>query len=49
LRRPLGALRGGLPRTQVNGAVNREIPRLLHNSILPHSRRDSTAQPGITG
>ena len=35
----------GLPRTQVNGAVEREIPRLRHDSILPHPGRDSTACP----
>jgi hypothetical protein len=29
--------------TQVNGAVEREILRLLHDSILPHPERCSTA------
>ena len=28
----LGAFRGRLPRTQVNGAIEREVPRLLHDS-----------------
>ena len=32
----LTALRGGLPRTQVNSAVERKVPGLLHTSILPH-------------
>jgi hypothetical protein len=39
----LTALRGGLPRTQVNGAVKRKIPRLLHVSILPHVSHALTA------
>ena len=33
--RLLPALRGGLPRAQVDGTVEGEIPRLLHISILP--------------
>jgi hypothetical protein len=39
----LTALRGGLPRTQVNGAVERKVPRLLHVSILPHAGDALTA------
>src|SRR6185437_16326587 len=43
--RLLTALRGRLPRTQVNGAVKRKVPRLLHTSILPHASHALTA-PG---
>ena len=42
----LTALRGGLPRTQVNGAVERKVPRLLHTSILPHAGHALTAPAG---
>ena len=37
LSRLLPALRGGLPRTQIDGTIERKIPR-LHDSILPHPR-----------
>src|ERR1017187_7839066 len=43
-RRLLAALRGCLPRAQVDGAVERKVPRLLHDSILPHARHASTAE-----
>jgi hypothetical protein len=39
----LTALRGGLPRTQVNSAVKRKVPGLLHTSILPYPRHALTA------
>src|SRR5579859_1784363 len=32
----LPALRGGLPRAEVDGTVHGEVPRRLHVSILPH-------------
>ena len=35
LSRLLPALRGGLPRAQIDGTIERKIPR-LHDSILPH-------------
>jgi hypothetical protein len=35
LARLLPALRGGLPRAQIDGSVKRKITR-LHDSILPH-------------
>ena len=35
----LFALRGRLARAQIDRAVQREVPRLLHDSILPHRRR----------
>jgi hypothetical protein len=37
-RGALPALRGGLAGAQVDGAMEGKVPRLLHDSILPHDR-----------
>ena len=42
----LPALRGRLPRTQIDGAIERKIPR-LHYSILPHTPSALTRTPGL--
>ena len=38
LRGTLPALHGGLAGAQVDGAMEGKVPRLLHDSILPHDQ-----------
>jgi hypothetical protein len=48
LSRLLPALRGRLPRAQIDGTVERKIPR-LHDSILPYPGRCLIPAPGRAG